>query len=375
MSDFEKQTSQTTESAERKELQNKYAKLVKKYQQKFKEIKQLEHKHRAVLTDPDVQNEIQLVDAERHDIHLELSEVGERLGKNMTDVMVDLIRQQGNLEEFGLPEFAILTEDEVEWLQNGATSLAIVRGNAEFENTPELFPRRESGILGGPQNILLVYDVCTHQFGDGYSHRSQLLNPDSEIRADRMMQLAEATSAEPYHFFDGFSHGVNTSVSGLIIPKDQLEIIASLIRVHPERYRLQSEFYTPPDVDKARQAYILSLEKVVSDLEELGHSFSHETDAAQGFLNYIKHYHGDEARALADEVVKDVVRKRQEWEQERHPEEALETQRLEQEKQYAQQQERAKEEELEENKRNAHMDEFERFPFQETTRKLKKRKE
>src|SRR3989344_5698272 len=308
MSDFEKQTSQTTESAERKELKNKYAKLVKKYQQKFKEIKQLEHKHRAVLTDPDVRNEIQLVDAERHDIHLELSEVGERLGKNMTDVMVDLIRQQGNLEEFGLPEFAILTEDEVEWLQNGATSLAIVRGNAKFENTPELFPRRESGILGGPQNILLVYDVCTHQFGDGYSHRSQLLNPDSEIRADRMMQLAEATSAEPY--------------------------------------RLKSEFYTPAEVDKARQAYILSLEKVVSDLEELGHSFSHETDEAKGFLNYIKHYHGDEARALADEVVKDVVRKRQEWEQERHPEEALETQRLEQEKQYAQQQERAKEEEL-----------------------------
>lgn len=53
------------------------------------------------------------VDRMRDRLHKQLLEVGQTLGKDAADVQADLLRREGNLAEYGLPEYGLIAHEDI----------------------------------------------------------------------------------------------------------------------------------------------------------------------------------------------------------------------------------------------------------------------
>src|SRR5580693_5658336 len=87
---------------------NDYFDLIDAYNAKFRQIKGLLGRR----ANPRVEETIQRLDLERHDIHVRLAEIGSKLGKDANDVVADIMERSGDLREYGLPEFSLMTHHE-----------------------------------------------------------------------------------------------------------------------------------------------------------------------------------------------------------------------------------------------------------------------
>ena len=78
-----------------------------------------------------------VLNSQVHEWHGQLEEAGKKIGKGEYDVIVDISRQEGNLQDagFNLPEFSLLTTDDV-FLGNAGTE--------EFVPRDGKVPRRKS---------------------------------------------------------------------------------------------------------------------------------------------------------------------------------------------------------------------------------------
>ena len=99
---------ETIEVEKEDTLRNEYKDLMNVYQRLYRDIIRLERKHPPERRDRAIQWEIMEIDKERNQTHRKLVSIAEQLGKTKEDVIVDMVRWQESLEEFGLPEFSVL---------------------------------------------------------------------------------------------------------------------------------------------------------------------------------------------------------------------------------------------------------------------------
>ncbi len=194
-----------------RELKRRYAwELLPAYIEKFNELKKIRRKNPGGLTDPEIKAQMNFIDQERHQIHLQLIELGAKLGKNKTDVLMDIIKEECSLEEFGLPEFSIKTEEnEINWDTN-----ALKQGE-----------------------ILLIFDITNCDEGG-----APMYEEDHEERKKRAEALIKEMGGRLIEETEGAYHET-VYYLGITLPKENLEKVAAIIRDNPKKFRLGKEFY------------------------------------------------------------------------------------------------------------------------------------
>ncbi|MBI4098859.1 MAG: hypothetical protein HY437_02430 [Candidatus Magasanikbacteria bacterium] len=113
-----------------KDRRQSYAEMLDRYHDIFEFLKELETMGAS--------GRIQ-VDQMRDRLHKQLLRVGETLQKNAAEVQVDLLRREGNLAEYGLPEYGILSAVDIFpgsiYDQHGFGGLDVNRKNQGFSRT------------------------------------------------------------------------------------------------------------------------------------------------------------------------------------------------------------------------------------------------
>lgn len=201
---------------ERDMEERKFGVLLKEYVGLFDQVRNLRRSERAQF-DERVQAKIQAADRKRHEKHLDLLASGMKLGKDASSVLVDIIREQGSLAEYGLPEFSIL-----DW--------------RSAENT---LPEDE---------CVLLYDVSPVRYDEDETTHEIEAPDDYRVRQARAAALAERVHGKLENDYNSrYFHSSSQLFLGVIIPKDRLEEIAGIIRDEPEKYRFGEEFYSPEE--------------------------------------------------------------------------------------------------------------------------------
>lgn len=197
----------------------KFDMLLKEYVGLFEQVRNLRRSERAQF-DEKVQAKVQALDRKRHAKHLELLESGMRLGRDAAAVMADIIREQGSLAEYGLPEFSIL-----DW-----------RNDAELKGK---YPEDE---------CVLLYDVSPVRYDQDETTHEIEAPDDYRVRQARAAALAERVHGRLENAYNSqFFHSSSQLFLGVIIPKSALEDVAGVIRDEPEKYRIGEEFYSPEE--------------------------------------------------------------------------------------------------------------------------------
>ncbi len=191
---------------------------LQEYHELFEKIRALRRSERAQFDDA-MKEKILKLDRNRHEKHLELLAAGMKIGKDADAVMVDIIREQGDLSDYGLPEFAIMKDWESD------------------TRLPE-------------DSCLLLYDVSYTRRDDRETSHDVEASDDYEVRRARAAALAERVHGRFHDEFNSrFFHEVSTHFVGVIIPKNAVEDVAAIIRDHPDLYRIGEAHYS--DEEKA----------------------------------------------------------------------------------------------------------------------------
>ncbi len=187
--------------------------MVEKYKQMVKEHHDLTYKIKNLTTrsyDQRAQNKIAAIDSERHTLHLRIVGLAKKMGKNESDIIVDLVREQRTLEEYGLPEFSILSD-------------------ADVIGDEDVLPRG---------HFLMVFDVQqVYAYSDWEPH------VDYAIRSRRAQALADELKASFFRNQPMKFHTGETVMIGVIIPDEDFQKACSTIRDNPKKFRLKEEFY------------------------------------------------------------------------------------------------------------------------------------
>lgn len=213
----EKKLQEETETRAQYENFDKYQTLLVKYKGVWNKIKQLEKKHRNNLTDPEISSSLRILEEERHGVHLEALEIATKLGKNKNEVTADILNREGNLEEFGLPEFTLCP------------------ANREFP---------ESGV----DYSLLIFNIDDSEV---------LVHPlYYSTHNERMQELAKELNLPIEEHSFNLYHNDYLPVSHCIkVSDDQLEKVASIIRNNPNRFRLKEEYFSESEKAEAGKLY------------------------------------------------------------------------------------------------------------------------
>ena len=233
-----------------------YAGFLYDYNAKFSELKKLERRFPGGRRDPEILTHAQIIDAERHELHLKLLKLGEQLGKNRNDVWIDVLRKQGTLAGYDLPEFAILKAsdfggplDDINFdlKKNEPGPLREIReivGRGKGYKSDEKIETDE---------VFIVFGVAPieHNFGpeEDYDGSVDIMGPpDFGIRIRRAEALAEISGGRFLQTLDNYPHESSMKIVGVIIPKERLEKTAAVIRANPKQLRIGEEFYSEEEL-------------------------------------------------------------------------------------------------------------------------------
>lgn len=237
---------------EREQLLNKYKLQMETYQHLTQKVRALMRRYPPNIRDQAINFEITETDNDRHQNHLRLIEIAEKLGKSKEDVLIDIIRWENSLEEYGLPEFSILkssdlvdTEgfhsaiqfniDEGVGKPASPTPLDKVFGDYEFgEETYGGVARR----VFPEDKILLVFSINPKHYDE-----EEIKTEDFEERKKRAKALANEIAGEYFDNFQGDYHATSAHIIGVVIPIKDFGKIAGVIRNNPQKFRLGKEFY------------------------------------------------------------------------------------------------------------------------------------
>lgn len=260
--------------------QERYTNLLRKYLDRFKKIKLLERRARGVM-DPETRTSIEIADQERHNIHLELLEVAKKIGKTKNDVIIDIIRHEGNLEEYGLPEFLLISPDDLDEYGNLVTSVdftdGILKTRPERRSFATLEKQGEDKVGLEKDEVVIVYDTVSDTLRTSYGRGAgtPCVLPDSLLRIERGEKLAKEVGGKLVLLNDSaFFHSESLSVAGVAIPKSNLVSVAGTIRNNPEKFRIGKHFYSTEEQKNAENYYVQRVKKIISYLaSEEGSSF------------------------------------------------------------------------------------------------------
>ncbi|MBI2637901.1 MAG: hypothetical protein HYW88_03290, partial [Candidatus Sungbacteria bacterium] len=241
-----------------------YFNLIGTYKEDFYKLKDLQRQIPQGVTDKESAFAISEVDQKRHETHLKLIELGRKLGKDKDNVLVDIIRSEGTLEEYGLPEFSILTENDIidtgDWHNpyDFNVDTQTLRPNTEVKTKPKSFFSEGKSVIGADEAMMVFAIVPIENWG------ADELNPDDyKERVRRAGALAKKVGGRLFEEWDSGYHEAYAKILGVIVQRKDLEKVATTVRNNPYEYRLGNEFYS----DKAKDE--LLLHKANSAIEEI----------------------------------------------------------------------------------------------------------
>lgn len=240
-------------SDQREKILAEYSRLMAEYKSQTEKVRKLEQKRTKKGADQALDFDIQETDKERHQTHLRLIDLARNLDKTKDDVLVDIIRWENSLKEFGLPEFSILKSSDIvdtegfhsaiqfnidEDSGKPSTPLPLDKPFDDYEFGKETYDGEAKRVLSESE-ILIVFSINPIEgYGD-----EEVKPEDYEKREKRAEALAEEVEGEYFDNYQGGYHGTSAHIIGVVIPKTSLEKVAGVIRDNPKRFRLGREFY------------------------------------------------------------------------------------------------------------------------------------
>ncbi len=292
-----------------------YRLVLQSYVKKRRELHDYHRQTEKTYNDPEVVARSSMLNSELHSRHIQLSEAGEKLGKGEHDVIVDILRQEGNLESsgFGLPEFSLLTTDDI-FMGNAGEEHFVPRNGVIPART-----RRDMHVTVGNDNdqrfftkddVLVVFEVTLYEGKGNFMDEWITYAPDSYAREQRARALAQQLGTSTRWFDDadpeyGF-HAHSISLGGVVVKKKDLEHAAATIRDNPKLYRLGKEFYSEEEIKKNDEEYRKHLG---SAYDVMGRYGNYEQNA-QKFMRRIRQVYGAQAFTTAEKVYKEWVLKK-----------------------------------------------------------------
>jgi len=282
-----------------------YSASLKGYVEKRRELHEYRRRNEAVLSDPEIFKESLLLDREVNHAHENLKDAGKIVGKNEYDIIVDILRQEGNLSEaFGLPEFCILTTNDV-FLGNAGGEQFVPRGEKiprrKLENIPLKTGTDEDNRFFTKDDALIVFEVVLYEGKGSYYDEWVIHAPDSYAREHRARALAEKLDVHTRWFADAeeeMFHAHRISLGGVTIKKKDIGLVAATIRENPKLYRLGKEFYTEEEIKKNDEEFEKSLTEAYKAMGKYG---NYEQNARM-FLARIRQVYGAGYSRTAQEV-------------------------------------------------------------------------
>ncbi len=212
---------------ERKEFTDKYDAFLQNYHDLVLDLRRARKKGR-IDTDPELKAEMDVIDHERHETHLKLLDIARRLGKNADHVLVDIVRMEGDLATYGLPEFSILASEDF---------------------MPTKYWKGDRRVPVDKDSVVIVFGVAgisVDQMTDEVEFEEDAEEgPDFFIRAKRAKAFAKQMHGEYFDHSDSeYFHSRTVDVVGVEIPRSELERATKVIRDNPSKYRLGEQYYS-----------------------------------------------------------------------------------------------------------------------------------
>ena len=227
-------------------ITKRYSGLLGSYHRASQKLKAIQRRY-PVPGDPEVTAKITELDKDRHETHLKLLELGGKLDKDKGDVLVDIIRQQRTLEEYGLPEFSMLKEDDIvetgDW-HNPYYFNVDKDARLPSEGDQISWARNEGKSAISKDKFMLVFAIVPIE-----NYGEDVLEPDDyQVRVKRAEALAQQLGGKIFEEKDSSYHEGSAKILGVVFPKRDLEKIVGTIRNSPEKFRLGKEYYSKDEM-------------------------------------------------------------------------------------------------------------------------------
>lgn len=252
--------------------------------------------------DSDIGHEIFVKDIGVHEAHNKLKLSGEMLGKTEYDIVVDILRQEGNLsEDLALPEFCVLTSDDLAYENYVGDAGRFIPQQSHIKQNPpnkKIFiqPSADTQLLKRDE-VMIVFHVNMHAGKLMHEQEYVLKEPDRYAREQRRRAFAEAVNGRLLYLRDGPKFHYHTmSIHGVVIKKEDLEKSAALIQENPEKFRLGNKFYSREELEQNEEEFRENLRGEFKTLEPYGKR--HNTVGEQ-MMEQIRDFYGPAAAAIA----------------------------------------------------------------------------
>ncbi len=288
---------------------------------------------------------LQSMDKERDRLHKQIERVGTTFGKSKADVLADLIGREGNLGDYGLPEFAVISFQQLQdsdtfsvsgldhnetkrenFARTAESAVQLHRNHRQFLKINKMRDEGEpsSGEVSDtnsflrevkgfgmvdvvsqirPNELVIIFTssftIDIHQepasiFPPGFYEKSR-----RACRAIKALAL-EGVQAKLFEHTTGAYHRT-TSILGIVVPTDKIDpIVAGVLRSDKSSFGIRPEDL---DRDLIKQEYLEDIqknpftpesmffeEKILSQLlpEVVNHLFSDKSDEEKSQL--LTHY-------------------------------------------------------------------------------------
>ena len=243
----------------------------KKYHQMLNKYKEIESEIRMNLARINDLNRdtiskiISRMDKDRHELHLATIAMAVKLGKNEQDVLVDLVRKDKTLAEYGLPEFSIFNGYDI--IDNGYWYKPFIVDSGYVIEQGEYLPdRRDNGIA----NIERIMNYKLE--GRNYEYKPMIpadsfmlafsisalsaLRLDSEIRIDKATKLAKELDGQYISKCDSCYHEGYIRFTGVIFKNNRFEEVVNYIKNSGNKFRFGQEFYSAEEKELLKKRWL-----------------------------------------------------------------------------------------------------------------------
>lgn len=250
---------------DRESVRERYSDLLRDYNAEFEELKKLQRRFK-VETDPELLSSKRVIDKERDRIHKELILLGKKIDKSEYDVLVDIIRQRKTLEEYGLPEFMIMKSSDFMMDRLGVKDREH-NFNINFNTFEPGLPKTEDDFEGDffdGKSVAIVYSI-TPVMSWGATGYIRVHQKDDALCWKRAHDLAEEVGGEVLNLSSSEYHDTGVDILTVIIPKERLERVISIIRNNAMKFRIGGQFYTKEEKEKAERDFWRSFQEKEED--------------------------------------------------------------------------------------------------------------
>ncbi|MFH0857491.1 MAG: hypothetical protein V1848_01955 [Candidatus Magasanikbacteria bacterium] len=276
------------------------------YQQKLGEYKKSWREIRTLERKGDVSLEyIHVLDQERDAIHKELRVIAPRIGKNEGDVDLDILANEENLREYGLPEFSIKRISDY----NKSNSINFNSG-ISVEFTDKDGKKHLGSELSGVDVFIAFGVQPTWHLFDHQSFFQKF--PDDLERRRRAKTIADGFSdVLELEIYDQESFHRGMNFFGIAIPNDKFEKVLAFMRENRKEISIDERYFDRTRLDEDFEVIVRQ------DMEEIlayepGKHEDHKY-LVERYLDTLPLYlSGKEAQAYletADTICKETLRR------------------------------------------------------------------